>query len=145
MFRGALALVASALIAASADAAVKPKPWQWTPTKAAARLTALGPTTFKAGEIGNNVYGNLCLGLGLGVLTTGGRRYTRFACIFRVGSSNGSYNRSSIVRILPLGTGKLCLDVKANATYIFDAERQAKRILFPVTADFIIDPSRICP
>lgn len=148
MFRAtlALALVASALIAGIVDAAVpKPKPWQWTESKAATRLTAIGPTTFQAGEIGNTVYGNVCRGLGGGVLTQSGRRYTRFACIFRIGSTNGSYNRAAIVRILPTGTGKLCLDVTASATYIFDAQRQATKNLTPITADFITDPGRICP
>jgi hypothetical protein len=45
---------------------------------------------------------------------------------------------------LPTGTGKHC-DVKASATYIFDAERQATKSLNPVTADFITDASRLCP
>ena len=75
----------------------------------------------------------------------GGRRYTRFACIFRVGSTNGSYDRAAIVRILPVGSGKLCLDVKASATYIFDAQRQKVHDLTPITESFITDPSRICP
>jgi hypothetical protein len=33
--------------------------------------------------------------------------------------------------------------VTASATYIFDAQRQKVRTLFPVTADFITDPSRL--
>ena len=37
----ALALAAFALIAATSNAAL-PKPWQWTTTKAATKLTALG-------------------------------------------------------------------------------------------------------
>ena len=144
------ALVAAGLVGltvvVSASAALKPKPWQWTERKAATRLTAMGPTTFDAGEIGNTVFGNVCRGLGRGVLSTkDGRHYTRFACTFRVGSTNGSYNRAAILRILPIGSGKLCLDVKASANYIFDAERQAARVLFPITEGFITDPSRICP
>src|SRR5262245_26768470 len=122
------------MVVGSASAAVKPKPWQWTPTKAAATLTAIGPTTFDAGEIGNNVYGAVCPGLGRGVLTTKGRVYSRFACTFRLGSSNGSYNWGVILRVLPVGTGKLCLDLKASATYIFDAERQATKNLNPMIA-----------
>ncbi len=140
-----LSTLLASIVVATASAVVKPKPWQWTERKAAARLTAMGPTTFKAGEIGNEVYGNVCRGLGRGVAAKDGRHYTRFACVFRVGSTNGSYDRAAILRILPVGSGKACLDVNASATYVFDAERQAKRILFPVTHDFITDHSRICP
>ena len=89
---GLALLILSALVAAtSANGMTRPKPWQWTESKAAAKLTAIGPTTFDAGEIGNTVYRNVCRGLGRGVLSTkDGRHYSRFACTFRVGSTNGS-------------------------------------------------------
>ena len=134
-------LVAMIAVASTAAHPPKPKPWQWTETKVVTRLTAMGPTTFDAGEIGNNVYGTVCWGLGRGVLTPTGKRYTRFACTFRVGSTNGSYNRAAIVRTLPIGSGKLCIDVVATATYVFDASKK----WLPITAGFITDPSRICP
>ena len=135
-----------AVAAASSATKPKPKPWQWTKSRAATKLTAMGPTTFGAGEIGNTVFGNVCRGLGRGVLSAkGGRHYTRFACTFRLGGSNGSYSRGVILRTLPIGSGKLCLDVKASAGYIFDAAQQAARNLFPITERDITDPSRICP
>ena len=137
----ACAVMSVLAVAVAAAHPPKPKPWQWTETKVATRLTALGPTTFDAGEIGNNVYGNVCWGLGRGVLTMTDKRWTRFACTFRVGSTNGSYNRAAIVRVLPTGTGKLCIDVVASATYVFDASKK----WYPITEGFMTDPSRICP
>jgi hypothetical protein len=89
----------------------------------------------------------VCRGLGRGVLSTKDRtrHYARFACPFRLGSTNGWYRYGVILRILPIGSGKLCLDLKASASYTFDAALQAAGDLFPIKEGEVTDPSRICP
>jgi hypothetical protein len=100
----ALVLAAFALIAGTTDAALpKPKPWQWKPAKVVVRLTAARPII--GSEIGEDILSARCTGQGRGVAG----RYTRFTCETRWGSSNGSYTSTLTIRILPIGTGKLCV------------------------------------
>jgi hypothetical protein len=106
MRRGAfvIALVTFALTAATTHAArPKPKPWQWTPQKLVARLTAASPIV--AGDIESDVLSARCNGLGRGVAG----RYSKFTCETRWGGSNGSYTSILTLRVLSLGTGKLCV------------------------------------
>lgn len=100
-----LALVAllGLSLAGASNAAVKPKPWQWSPAKVVTRLkaaTPLAPT-----EVGNAILEARCRGLGKGVAG----RYSRFSCQTRWGGSNGSYDSVLTLRVLALGSGKLCV------------------------------------
>jgi hypothetical protein len=106
MIRGilVLALAAFALFAASAEAVVpKPKSWEWTPQKTVVRLSAARP--IHGGEIGDEILDARCTSQGRGVAG----RFSRFTCETRWGSSNGSYKSTLTVRILAVGTGKLCV------------------------------------
>jgi hypothetical protein len=82
---------------------VSPKPWLWTPEKVVARLTAASPIV--GGDVGSEVLSARCTGQGPGVAG----RFSDFTCDTRWGSSNGSYTSILTIRILPIGTGKLCV------------------------------------
>ena len=83
--------------------AATPKPWQWKPTKAVARLMAASPIV--SGDVGSDVLSARCIGQGRGVVG----RFSRFTCETRWGSTNGSYTSTLTIRILAIGTGKLCV------------------------------------
>lgn len=133
MFRGTfvLALAAFALIAATTDAALpKPKPWQWKPAKVVARLTAASPIV--GGDVGSDVVSARCTGQGRGVAG----RFSRFTCDTRWGGSNGSYTSILTIRILPIGTGKLCVVTRPEGKAVpHPAGRQGTNI----------KPDRACP
>ena len=100
---GVLSVLLASSVLASASAAVKPKPWQWAPQKVVLRLTAVKPIV--GGEIGSNILSARCTPQGRGVAG----RYSRFVCDTRYGGSNGSYTQPLSVRVLPVGSGKLCV------------------------------------
>jgi hypothetical protein len=92
------------IIATSALAVVKPKPWQWKPEKVVARLTAATP--IMGGEIGSEILSARCTGQGRGVAG----RFSRFACGTRWGSLRTEIHASTLsIRILSVGSGKLCV------------------------------------
>lgn len=120
-----------ALIAATTDAALpKPKPWQWKPEKVVTRLTAASPIV--GGDVGSDVLSARCTGQGRGVAG----RFSRFTCQTQWGSSNGSYTSILTIRILPIGTGKLCV--------VTTPEGQAVPHT-PGTGGTRIKPERACP
>lgn len=96
-------LVALALaFAGTADAAVKPKPWMWAPTKMETRLVATQPFVWQEVKL----LGATCVGRGKVVAG----RYTSFRCTIRFGSGNiVPYGATVFTRILPVGSGKLCV------------------------------------
>jgi hypothetical protein len=98
-----VALLASIVVASASPAVKKPTPWQWTPQKVVLRLTAAKP--IDGGEIGGNILSARCTPKGRGVAG----RYSRFTCDTRYGGSNGSYTTMLSVRVLPVGSGKLCI------------------------------------
>ena len=102
---GLLSVLLASIVIASTSAAVKPKrkPWQWTPQKVVLRLIAAKPIV--GGEIGSDILSARCTPQGRGVA----RRYSRFICDTRHGSSNGDYTLPLSIRVLPVGTGKLCM------------------------------------
>lgn len=108
-----LSVLLASVVVASASAAVKPKPWQWTPQNVVLRLTAAKP--INGGEIGSServdrlargpILSARCTPKGRGVAG----RYSRFICDTRYGSSNGNYTTLLSIRVLPVGTGKVCI------------------------------------
>ena len=106
----AVALAALAIVAAADAAVPKPKPWQWKPAKVTTRLMAATPII--GGEAGSEVLSAQCTGLGRGVAG----RFSRFTCETRWGSSRTAiYTSTLTIRILPLGSGKLCVVTTAGA------------------------------
>ena len=107
---GLVSAFLSALLVASAAAAVapKPKPWQWKPEKVVLRLTAAKPIV--GGEVGSDILAAQCTPVGKGVA----RRLSRFTCVTKWGGSNGNYTSTLTLRILPLGSGKLCVVTTTN-------------------------------
>lgn len=102
-----IALLAALAGVSAAEAAMpKPKPWQWKSEKVVARLTAATP--IPPTEIGNDILSARCSGAGRGVQG----RFSRFVCETRWGGSNGSYISTLSIRILAVGTGKLCVVTK---------------------------------
>ena len=97
------ALLASIVVASASSALPKPKPWQWTPQKVALRLKAVKP--INGGDVGSNILSASCTPTGRGVAG----RYSRFTCTGGYGGSNGSYGMTLTIRVLPIGTGKLCV------------------------------------
>ena len=97
------ALLASVVVASAAAVVKKPKPWQWTPQKVVLKLTALKPIS--AGGLGSNILSARCTPKGRGVAG----RYSRFTCDTRYGGSTGSNTTVLSIRVLPVGTGKLCI------------------------------------
>src|SRR5262245_6594173 len=97
------ALLASVVVASAAAVVKKPKPWQWTPQKVVLKLTAMKPVS--AGGLGHSILSTRCTPTGRGVAG----RYSRFACDTRYGGSTGSNTTALSIRILPVGTGKLCI------------------------------------
>lgn len=100
--------VLAAVLAGPATAATKPKPWQWTPQKVEKRLAASSPIV--GGDISGDILEAHCVGKGRGVAG----RFSRFVCTTRWGNTNGSYRSTLTVRILPRGTGKLCIVTAAD-------------------------------
>ncbi len=99
-----LALLAAlvALVAVSAaSSATKPKPWQWPPTKVAAKLEASSPIV--GGDSSSAIIDATCLGTGKSVAG----RYSQFRCSALW--ANGNYTATLTLRVLPRGTGKLCV------------------------------------
>ena len=133
----AVALVAlvAILCAAAAAAAVKPKPWQWKPQKVVARLTA-APSPIEGGDVGSKVMLADCTGRGRGVAG----RFSRFTCDTRYGGWNGLFGAILTIRILPIGTGKLCVVTTIGARGVPVAVPYT-----PGTEGTHIVPSRACP
>ena len=106
-----LSSLLAAVVVASATAALpKPKPWQWTSQKLVLRLTAVKP--IMGGEIGSEILSAQCTGRGRGVAG----RFSRFTCQTRWGSLRTEINASTLtIRILPVGTGKLCVVTTSGA------------------------------
>jgi hypothetical protein len=130
----ALALVVFAVIAATSSAALpKPKPWQWKPEKVITRLTALRPINH--GSLGAEMLAVRCTGQGRGVAG----RFSRFTCETQW-RSEGTYTSTLTVRILPVGTGKLCVVTTTNAS------GELVAVPFkPGTAGLPIKPALACP
>lgn len=131
----AVALVALvAILCAAAAAAVKPKPWQWKPQKVVARLTAASP--IEGGDVGSKVMLAVCTGRGRGVAG----RFSRFTCDTRYGGWNGLFGAILTIRILPIGTGKLCVVTTIGARGVPVAVPYT-----PGTEGTRIVPGRACP
>ena len=92
------ALLASIVVATTTAALPKPKPWHWTPAKAAVRLTALNPFMFH--DI-KGVESSTCVGRGRG-------RAGRFSA-FQCEITTSLYKAPVLIRVLPVGSGKLCV------------------------------------
>jgi len=134
MRRAALCLVSLAILSVAFDftaaAVTKPKPWQWTPTKVVTRLKAASP--IPPNDTGSAILTASCRGTGKGVAG----RYSRFTCRARWGSSNGSYESVLNLRVLPIGSGKLCVVTTP----------EGKAVPWtPGTQGLNILPSRACP
>jgi hypothetical protein len=104
------ALLASIVVASASAALPKPKskPWQWKPAKVVLRLTAGQPII--GGEVGSNILAAQCTPQGKGVAG----RFSRFTCVTKWGGSNGNYTSTLTLRVLPLGSGKLCVVTTTN-------------------------------
>lgn len=95
-------LSSAAFLGAAAAAAVKPKPWQWTAAKMNTRLMAAAPFVWDEVELQTA----RCVGQGKAVA----RRYSRFRCAISFGSNNiQPYGAQVLIRVLPVGSGKLCV------------------------------------
>ena len=98
----ALAILALALGSAAA-ASIKPKPWQWTTTKMNTRLIAAAPFVWSEVKLETAS----CAGQGKPVAG----RFSRFQCKITFGDVNMSspYRAELLAKVLPVGTGKLCI------------------------------------
>jgi hypothetical protein len=104
-----LSALLAALFVASASAVLpKPKSWQWKPAKVVLRLTAAKPII--GGEVGSDILAAQCTPMGKGVAG----RFSRFTCVTKWGGSNGNYTSTLTLRVLPLGSGKLCVVTTLN-------------------------------
>ena len=97
------ALLASVVVASASAAVKKPKPWQWTPQKVVLKLTASKPIS--AAGLGRTSCRLAARPRG-GVSRAGtrGSRATR-----GMAGRTGSETTVLSVRVLPVGTGKLCI------------------------------------
>ena len=141
MLRRTVVLTLAALaIVATADAAVPtPKPWQWKPAKVTTRLMAATPII--GGEAGSDVLSAQCTGLGRGIAG----RFSRFICETRWGSSRTAiYTSTLTIRILPIGTGRLCIVTTTGAPGTPPVAVPAVPYT-PGTEGTPINPERACP
>ena len=113
-----------ALLVATATAAV-PKPWQWTPRKAGVRLLAANPFVFLDSQLRSAT----CTGLG----RSRAGRYSRFRCEIEW----GPYGVLVLVRVLPIGSGRLCLPTAV-------AQQSGERVALPGRFPSVV-PERACP
>ncbi len=99
----AAAVAVAAVFAGSADATVpKPKPWQWPAAKMSTRLMAAAPFVWDEAKLQKVA----CVGQGKQVAS----RYSSFRCRISFGSINATpYTADLVARVLPVGTGKLCV------------------------------------
>jgi hypothetical protein len=127
----ATAVVGLFLFASPATtAATKPRLWQWTPTKVVTRLKAASPLA--PADVGSDVLSASCRGLGKAVAG----RFARFTCETRWGGQNGSYASTLTIRILAIGSGRLCVVTTADGKSVpHIAGTQGTRI----------KPERACP
>ncbi len=129
MPRATVALVLAALVAVivatSALAVVKPKPWQWKPEKASARLLAANPFVF----LDSRLRSATCTGVG----RSRAGRYSQFQCEIEW----GPYSVLVLVRVLPIGSGRLCLPTAV-------AEQSGERLALPGRFPRVV-PERACP
>lgn len=94
-------LVLGLTLTSAATSAIKP--WLWKPAKVETRLKASSPLA--PADVGNAILEASCRGTGRGVAG----RYSRFTCQARWGGPNGGYDSLLTIRILAIGTGKLCV------------------------------------
>ncbi len=126
----ALVVAVAVLAVPLTAAAATPKPWQWTPTKVVKRLQAASP--IPPNDTGSDILAATCRGTGKGVVG----RFSRFTCQTRWGSTNGSYESVLTIRILALGSGKLCVVTTTD----FRAVPHVAG-----TTGTRIEPARACP
>jgi hypothetical protein len=105
MSRLVVAVLIGLVATTSASAATRPKPWQWTTGKAATRLAAADPFNAPADELGDDVLSARCVGKGRSVSA----RFSAFLCEARIGGSNGALIWPVLIRVLPVGSGKICV------------------------------------
>ena len=108
MARFPLVVLVFVLIVPTAIGAVKPKPYQWTPAKAGTRLLASAPFVWSEDV---HLMTSTCLGTG----KAAAGRYSRFACRISFGGTNVvPYKATVVAKVLPVGTGKLCIPVGSD-------------------------------
>jgi hypothetical protein len=128
------ALIASILVASAAGALPKPKPWQWKPAKVVTKLIAAQPI-YSASE----VLSASCTPQGRGVAG----RFSRFTCDTRW-RGEGTYTSVLTIRVLPIGTGKLCVVTTAVTSEVLpDIPRAVP--YNAGTLGTLIKPERACP
>lgn len=115
-----LLIACLALVAVSVAGAATPKPWQWTPLKAQKRLVTAQPFVFDTATLESAT----CVGRKPSVAG----RFSKFRCTIAF----GSYTAPVTIRILPVGSGKLCV-VTAIDGYT------------PGTLRVQVAPARRCP
>lgn len=120
-----LVLAFSITAAGTAIAATQPKPWQWKPPKAATKLVAAQPIAFDSYRLSSAT----CVGKSKGIAG----RYSRFLCQV----SYSTFTSPLLIRVLPVGTGKLCVVTAADGRSL---PRDAKT---PV--GLLVVPARVCP
>ena len=125
---GLISVLLASIVVASATAALpKPKPWHWTPAKASARLLAANPFIFSD----TSLHGATCIGRG----KARAGRYAQFQCEIEF-----AYRWPVLVRVLPIGSGKLCIPTTLNT----DGELVTLPYK-PGTAGVRVAPERACP
>lgn len=120
-----LALVLMLSITGTAVAGTTPRPWQWKPAKAATKVVAAQPIAFDSYRLSSAT----CVGKGKGIAG----RYSRFLCQV----SYSTFTSPLLVRVLAIGTGKLCVVTAADGRSL---PRDAKT---PV--GLLVVPARVCP
>lgn len=123
-----LVLALGLALASTAAAVAKPKPWMWTPARMQARLVAAQPFVFDAARLLTAG----CTGIGHPVKA----RYSRFRCQISFGDANSSYAATVFTRVVPVGSGKLCVVATADGK----AEPYT-----PGTAGLTVATGRVCP
>jgi hypothetical protein len=107
---GLLGILLSASLASSVvgtAAAGLPKPWQWKPARAEARLIAVDPIV--ARNVPSRLLWASCKGQGRGIAGSVSVRFSRFTCRVGYGRPEAPSSITLTVRVVPVGTGKICV------------------------------------